>query len=139
MFESEAFCYSKVSPIMVSDKAHTAITAHENGNTAWCKEISSLTSLTHATYVQAVTTENQFHCTKLYKKTMHNEKSSKNTNIQCITITSRSAPAHFFVRGNVSTRIDPGLRQVVFFFFQPDEDQGSPGRNVVSDKKVCWC
>ena len=38
----------------------------------------------------------------------------------------------------------PGLRQVKmklisFCSFRPDEDQGNPGRNVVSDKKVCWC
>ena len=26
-----------------------------------------------------------------------------------------------------------------FCSFRPDDDQGNPGRNVVSDKKVCWC
>ena len=39
----------------------------------------------------------------------------------------------------------PGLRQVEmnwlisFCSSRPDEDQGNPGRNVVFDKKVCWC
>ena len=102
---------------MVSDKAHTAMTAHENGNTAWCNEIGSLTSLMHATYMPAVTTENQFHCTKLYKKTMYNKKSSKNTNIQGITITSPSIPAHFFCQRQRFHQDCPGLRQVVVLFF----------------------
>ena len=34
--------------------------------TAWSNEIGSLTSLTHVAQVHPVTTENQFHCTKLY-------------------------------------------------------------------------
>ena len=34
--------------------------------TAWCNEIGSLMSLMHATQVHPVTTENQFHCTRLY-------------------------------------------------------------------------
>ena len=34
--------------------------------TAWCNEIGSLTSLMHVTQVHPVTTENQFHCTRLY-------------------------------------------------------------------------
>ena len=36
----------------------------------------------------------------------------------------------------------PGLpwsSSASFCSFRPDEDQGNPGRNVVSDKKVCWC
>ena len=37
-------------------------------NTAWCSEIGSLTSPMHATQVHPVTTENQFHCTRLYFK-----------------------------------------------------------------------
>ena len=34
-------------------------------NTAWCSEIGSLTSLMHVSQVHSVTTENQFHCTRL--------------------------------------------------------------------------
>ena len=34
--------------------------------TAWCNEIGSLTSLMHVNQLHPVTTENQFHCTRLY-------------------------------------------------------------------------
>ena len=34
--------------------------------TAWCNEIGSLMSQMHVTQVHPVTTENQFHCTRLY-------------------------------------------------------------------------
>ena len=34
--------------------------------TAWCSDIGSLTSLMHVTRVHPVTTEIQFHCTRLY-------------------------------------------------------------------------
>ena len=40
-----------------------------------------------------------------------------------ITISSPSAPVHFFVRDDVSRRRS-------FCSFRPDEDQGNPGRNV---------
>ena len=35
-------------------------------STVWCNEIGSLTSLMHVTQVHPVTTENRFHCTRLY-------------------------------------------------------------------------
>ena len=44
------------------------VTAISYWYTAWCNEIGSLTSLMHVTQVHPVTTENQFHCTKLYKR-----------------------------------------------------------------------
>ena len=37
-------------------------------HTAWCSEIGSLMSLMHTTQVHPVTSENQFHCTRLYEK-----------------------------------------------------------------------
>ena len=39
---------------------------HVYVSTAWCNEIGSLTSLMHGTQVHPVTTENQFHCTRLH-------------------------------------------------------------------------
>ena len=36
------------------------------GDTVWCNEIGSLTSLMHVTQVHPVTIEYQFHCTRLY-------------------------------------------------------------------------
>ena len=39
------------------------------GSTVWCNEIGSLTSLMHTTQVHPVTTENQFHCARLYNGT----------------------------------------------------------------------
>ena len=44
-----------------------------------------------------------------------------------ITISSSSAPARFFFLSET------------MFLFRPDEDQGNSGRNVVSDKGLCWC
>ena len=54
---------------------------------------------------------------------------------------------HTFCQRRCFDQDCPGHRQVEmnkmksdsFCSFRPDEDQGNPGRNVVSDKKVCWC
>ena len=45
---------------------HVEPSGEHQKNTAWFNEIGSLTSLMHVTHVHPVTTENQFHCTKLY-------------------------------------------------------------------------
>ena len=42
-------------------------TAERRRHTAWCNEIGPLTSLIHVTQVHPVTTEDQFHCTRLYR------------------------------------------------------------------------
>ena len=54
---------------------------------------------------------------------------------------------HTFLSETETDQDCPGLRQVEmnkmksasFCSFRPDEDQDNPGRNIVSDKKVCWC
>ena len=54
---------------------------------------------------------------------------------------------HTFCQRRCFDQDCPGHRQVEmnkmksasFCSFRPDEDQGNPGRNVVSDKKVCRC
>ena len=50
---------------------HFKTTLLNKPTTAWCSEISSLTSLDASQVSQPVTSENQFHCTRLYAVSLH--------------------------------------------------------------------
>ena len=65
--------------------SHTDTYIHTCTYTAWCSEIGSLTSLMHETQVHLMTTENQFHCTRLYTHTHTHTHTRARAHARCHT------------------------------------------------------